>query len=60
MIYNDNHFENAEAGIISFKNLNSGFLNFAKKEKPGKSPRNVIITKDVLDDLANDMLYNDK
>lgn len=52
MIYNDENFENAEAGIISFKNLNSGFLNFAKKEKPGKSPRNVIITKDVLDDYT--------
>ena len=24
-----------EAGIISFKNLNSGFLKFAKKDKPG-------------------------
>ncbi len=52
MIYNENPFENAEAGIISFKNLNNGFLNFAKKEKPGRSPRNVIITKDVLDEYT--------
>jgi len=52
MIYDDKSFENAEAGIISFKNLNNGFLNFAKKEKPGRSPRNVIITKDVLDEYT--------
>ncbi len=52
MIYNDKPFENAEAGIISFKNLGGGFLNFAKKEKPGKSPRNTIITKDVLDEYS--------
>jgi len=34
MIYNDKPFKNAEAGIISFKNLNSGFLKFTKREKP--------------------------
>jgi len=52
MIYNKTPFEKAEAGIISFKNINGGYLNFAKKEKPGKSPRNTAITKGVLEEYS--------
>ncbi len=48
MIYKETPFNDAEAGIISFKNLNSGLLKFSKKEKPGKSSRNTIITEEVL------------
>ena len=55
MLYNDTPFKNAEAGIISFKNLGGGFLNFAKKEKPGRSPRNTAITIDVLTEYVEQL-----
>lgn len=39
-----------EAGIISFKNLNSGFLRFAKKNKSGVgAQKNFLITQDTLE-----------
>ncbi len=42
-----------EAGIISFKNLNSGVLKFAKKNKAGSGAiKNTLITKDTLDCFA--------
>ena len=37
-----------EAGVISFKNLSSGFLKFAKKEKPGSRSKDNLITKDTI------------
>jgi len=38
-----------EAGIISFKNLNAGFLKFAKKDKPGTyAKKDSVITQDTL------------
>lgn len=38
-----------EAGIFSFKNLSSGFLKFAKKEKSGNSAKKeVLITEETL------------
>ncbi len=37
-----------EAGIISFKNLNSGFLKFAKKENSRSRTKDTLITKDTL------------
>jgi len=37
-----------EAGIISFKNLNKGFLKFGKKEK-GKRNKEQLITQEILD-----------
>ena len=40
-------FKDAEAGIISFKNLSSGFLPFGTKTGP-RSPRNHEITDEVL------------
>ena len=36
MLHDANPFSQAEAGIISFKNLQSGFLKFAQKDKDGK------------------------
>ncbi len=47
MISQEVDFHNAEAGIISFKNLTSGFLPFGTKTAP-RSPRNNEITEDVL------------
>jgi ATP-dependent helicase/nuclease subunit B len=39
-----------EAGIISFKNLNKGFLRFAKKDKPGAyAKKDSLITPNTLD-----------
>jgi hypothetical protein len=39
-----------EAGVISFKNLNSGFLKFAKKESKGSKNKNSEITQETLDE----------
>ena len=44
--------ENAQAGIVSFKNLKEGFLDFGKKEKPGDRQRNTNITDAVLEDYS--------
>jgi len=52
MIKNDMPFENAQAGVISFKNLKGGFLAFGKKEKPGRSPRDTSISDDILIDYS--------
>lgn len=38
-----------EAGIISFKNLNAGFLKFAKKESLRSRKKETLITQDTLD-----------
>ncbi len=43
---------NAEAGIISFKNLGSGFLKFGIKEKSGSRNKSQIITSETLDDFT--------
>ncbi len=37
-----------EAGIISFKNLNSGFLKFGKKDSPSSKKKNQIVTADTI------------
>lgn len=42
---------NAEAGIISFKNLGGGFLKFGVKEKSGSRNKAQIVTKDTLEDF---------
>ena len=45
-----------EAGIISFKNLNSGFLKFAKKDKVGRYAKKVsLISQDTLDCFYNEL-----
>ncbi|PKD21551.1 hypothetical protein APR41_00765 [Salegentibacter salinarum] len=38
-----------EAGIISFKNLKSGFLKFGKKDKPRTKNKETAINKEILD-----------
>ena len=41
-----------EAGIISFKNLNSGFLKFSKKENANNRNKDSIITQETLNDFS--------
>ena len=43
---------NAEAGIISFKNLSSGFLKFGTKERSGGRKKSQIITNETLENFA--------
>ncbi|UKM65427.1 PD-(D/E)XK nuclease family protein [Flavobacteriaceae bacterium GSB9] len=38
-----------EAGIVSFKNLSSGFLKFAKKESPRSRKKDALITQETLE-----------
>jgi hypothetical protein len=40
-----------EAGIISFKNLNAGFLKFGKKETPFSRSRNQLISEETLNNF---------
>lgn len=52
MIYKHQPFQQAaEAGIISFKNLQSGFLKFGTKEKAGSRTKNQLITAETFDDF---------
>lgn len=45
-----------EAGIISFKNLNAGFLKFAKKDKPGNgAKKDYDITSETLNLFYNEL-----
>ena len=42
-----------EAGIISFKNLSSGFLKFAKKDKTGSyAKKDTLITQETMDEFS--------
>ncbi|PVW15231.1 PD-(D/E)XK nuclease family protein [Marixanthomonas spongiae] len=52
MFNHEKPFENTEAGIISFKNLNNGFLKFGKKEKVRGGAKDQIITQATLDAFA--------
>lgn len=48
--------EPVEAGIISFKNLQNGFLKFLKKDKNGRgATKDPEITKDILDAFENQL-----
>lgn len=47
-------FNEAEAGVISMKNLNAGFLPFTNKTAP-KSSKNKEITKEVLDNFKEQL-----
>ena len=40
-----------EAGIISFKNLNAGFLKFGKKDAPSARKKNILINQETLKDF---------
>ncbi len=44
-----------EAGIVSFKNMNAGFMKFAKKEKPGNSPKETAISNEVLKEFEKQL-----
>lgn len=45
-----------EAGIISFKNLNAGFLKFSKKDKPGSyAKKNSLITQETIDSFSEQL-----
>ena len=54
MISKSVDFKSAEAGIISFKNMNSGFLSFGTKTNP-RSPRNNEITDEVLNTFLEEL-----
>ncbi|PKA83000.1 PD-(D/E)XK nuclease superfamily protein [Ulvibacter sp. MAR_2010_11] len=45
----------AEAGIISFKNLNNGFLKFGTKEKPGSRTKDQLVTQATLDSFTEEL-----
>lgn len=48
-MYNNEHtISQIEAGIISFKNLNAGLLQFATKDKKGSRTKNTYITQETL------------
>lgn len=49
MIQNDLKLTAAEAGIISFKNLNSGFLKFGTKETKNSKTKDQTVTPEILD-----------
>lgn len=50
MMYKDNHINlPVEAGIISFKNLNSGLLKFATKPSSNSRTKDCAITSETLD-----------
>ncbi|SFZ90375.1 PD-(D/E)XK nuclease superfamily protein [Flaviramulus basaltis] len=45
-----------EAGIISFKNLSSGFLKFAKKDKPGNyAKKDMLITQETINNFSDEL-----
>ncbi|WP_339917862.1 PD-(D/E)XK nuclease family protein [Yeosuana marina] len=45
-----------EAGIVSFKNLKSGFLKFSKKDKPGSyAKKETLITEETLDNFTSEL-----
>jgi hypothetical protein len=45
----------AEAGIISFKNLGAGFLKFGVKDKPGSRNKKQLITAEILDNFTEEL-----
>ncbi len=55
MIYNEYPFNNAEAGIISFKNLNNGFLKFTKREKQRGGDTQSLVSKEILEEYSEQL-----
>ncbi|WP_191858511.1 PD-(D/E)XK nuclease family protein [Hanstruepera ponticola] len=48
--------EPIEVGVISFKNLNEGFLKFAKKDKPGAYAKKIeSLNEELLSDFYNEL-----
>jgi hypothetical protein len=46
---------NIEAGIFSFKNLNSGFLKFGKKDTPNSRKKDTDVTTETLDNFESEL-----
>lgn len=56
MDVSENYNEPVEAGIISFKNLNQGFLKFAKKDRNGSYAKKIeLIDKAILNDFSKEL-----
>ncbi|MFK7811460.1 MAG: PD-(D/E)XK nuclease family protein [Maribacter sp.] len=57
LMYNDkNPIENIESGIISFKNLTSGLLKFATKDKKGSwAKKDQIITQEIISNFQEQL-----
>ncbi len=56
LLMRDAHnFSSMQAGIISFKNLNAGFMPFAKKATKGKSAKDALIGNEVLDRFREEL-----
>ena len=55
MMQKEIDFEKTEAGIISFKNLNNGFLKFSKKNTPPNKGKNSEITQETLTLFSNEL-----
>ncbi len=45
-------FNQMEAGVISFKNMNGGFLKFAKKDKPRATHKESNISEEILNEFS--------
>lgn len=52
MTHKEFSFDHLEAGIISFKNLNNGFLKFAKREKARGGTKETTITEEILNEFT--------
>ena len=52
LIHKELSFDHMEAGIISFKNLNNGFLKFAKREKPKGGLKQTLISEEILSEFT--------
>jgi hypothetical protein len=55
MMHKENPFQQAEVGIISFKNLNNGFLKFATKENIRAKKKNTKVTLETLETYINEL-----
>jgi len=52
MAHKELSFDHLEAGIISFKNLNNGFLKFAKRDKPRGGTKETTISEEILNEFT--------
>ncbi|MCP4978807.1 MAG: PD-(D/E)XK nuclease family protein [Maribacter sp.] len=56
LMFNDSaNLNQLEAGIVSFKNLNAGILNFATKESKTSRRKDKAITPETLNDFAKEL-----
>jgi len=52
IMYRELSYDPMEAGIISFKNLNGGFLKFAKREKSRGGVKDTLISEEILKEFT--------